>query len=360
MSGTGPAALGSGAPAEDELTEVGGRPLTPRQLRMYRLFDPTTGKGLEIGPLHMPVVPRSTGDVHYVDVHDLAGLQDAYRDHEGFPLDAIQAPDYVLIGPDGMRPLPEAVAPGAPFAWVVASHVVEHVPDVVTWLREIAEVLEDGGLLVLAVPDRRLCFDAERDPTTVGEMLRAHRSRDLVPSVRAVYDHFSRCVHIDPVHIWHGEQPGQRMYGSDYVMAKVAEAEAGRYVDCHVWVWTPASFVAQLAELASLDLLDFVVERVVDPDVDDLEFFARLRRLPRGESRDERHAARAAGLQEWTDIVLPLPPEPSPPEDTPVGGGLHDDLAGVAASLSGSEATLVLAKRRALYGARRAARLLRR
>lgn len=358
MAGTGPAALGEGVPSVDEVTEIAGRPLSPRQLRMYRLFDPTRGKGLEIGPLHMPVVPRSTGDVHYVDVHDLAGLQDAYRSHEGFPLEAIEAPDFVLLGPDGIRTLPEAVAPGAPFSWVVASHVIEHVPDVITWLQEVAAVLEDDGQLVLAVPDRRLCFDAERDPTTVGQMLRAHRSRDRVPSVRAVYDHFSRCVHIDPVHIWHGGAPGERMYDAGFAMSKVAEAEAGEYVDCHVWVWTPESFVAQLAELAGLDLLDFVVERVVDPDVDDLEFFARLRRMPRGLAREERDARRRAGVQQWTDIVLPLPAEPV--EEPPVTGGLHDDPAGVAASLSGSEARLVLAKRRALYRARGAVGRLRR
>ena len=358
MAGSGPAAVDGAALPTGEVTEVDGRPLTPRQLRMYRLFDPTRGRGLEIGPLHMPVVPRSTGDVRYVDVHDLAGLQDAYRSHRDFPLDAIEAPDYVLIGPDGIRTLPDAVAAGAPFDWVVASHVIEHVPDVVTWLQEVAEVLEDDGQLVLAVPDRRLSFDAERDPTTVGEMLRAHRSGDQVPSVRAVYDHFSRCVHIDPVHIWHGEKPGERMYDTDFVMAKVADAEGGEYVDCHVWVWTPESFVAQLAELAGLDLLDFSVERVVDPDVDDLEFFARLRRLPRGLSRAQRDERRRSGVQSWTDVVLPLPPEPEP--EPPSAGGLADDTAGVAASLSDAEARLVLAKRRALFRARGGLRRLRR
>lgn len=319
--------------------------LTPRQSRMYRLFDPTHGRGLEVGPLHAPVVPRTTGDVRYVDVHDRTGLQDAYRSHEGFPLADIEAPDFVLLGPDGMRTLPEAAAPAAPFAWVVASHVVEHVPDVIGWLAEVAEVLADDGLLLLAVPDRRLCFDAERHPTTVGDMLLAHRAGDVRPSVRAVYDHFSRCVHINPLHIWHDGSPGERMYGTDFVLDKVAQAERGEYVDCHVWVWTPAGFVEQLAELAALDLLDFVVDAVVDPDVDDIEFFVRLRRLPRGLDRDARDERRSAGVQSWTDIVLPLEPEPVE-EPAP-------DPDAVQASLSHAELRAVLAKRRVLQGARR-------
>lgn len=319
--------------------------LTPRQSRMYRLFDPTRGRGLEVGPLHAPVVPRSTGDVRYVDVHDRDGLREAYRSHEGFPLDDIEAPDFALLGPDGMRTLPQAVAAAAPFDWVVASHVVEHVPDAVGWLAEVAEVLVDDGLLLLAVPDRRLCFDAERHPTTVGDMLLAHGSADVRPSVRAVYDHFSRCVHLDPLHIWHGGGPGERMYDSDFVLAKIAEAEAGEYVDCHVWVWTPASFVEQLAELAALDLLPFAVDQVVDPDVDDIEFFVRLRRLPRGLERDARDALRSVGVQQWSDVALPLEPEPvaEPPPDPDA----------VLASLSRRELRAVLAKRRVLEGARR-------
>jgi len=317
---------------------------SPRQVQMHALFDVSRGRGLEIGPLNSPLVARDEADIRYVDVHDRAGLQDAYRSHENFPLEQIEEPDFVLLGRDGMRSLP-AVAGACTYDWVVASHVIEHVPDLVTWLHEVAEVLTDDGVLVLAVPDRRFSFDVDRDTTTVGEMLLAHRSRDQRPSVRAVYDHFSRCMHIDPAHVWRHQAPGPRMYDLEFVLGQVAESESGTYVDCHVWVWTPAGFVEQLADLAAMGLTDLVVERVVDTAFDELEFYARLRRLPRGLDDAGRAEQRARAVTTWTDV--------EPPPLLRPAGGVDDDPEAVAASLSASEARLVLLKRRAVHRARR-------
>jgi SAM-dependent methyltransferase len=331
---TGPAAT----PHPDAAT-------SPRHARMHALFDAGHGRGLEVGPLHTPIVTRAHADVSYVDVHDRAGLQESYLSHQGFPLDEVEEVDHVLLGPEGMRTLPQAVGPSAPFDWVVACHVVEHVPDVVTWLQEVAKVLLDGGALVLAVPDRRFSFDVDREATTVGEMLLARENRDQNPNVRAVYDHFSRCMHIDTAHVWNGGKAGPRMYGVDVVRAHIEQAASGEYVDCHVWVWTPGSFVAQLAELGALDLLDYAVEEVVDTPVGELEFYVRLRRLPRGLSADERDARRADGLQTWTDVQPPT--ELPGPDPDPL------DPADVAVTLSSAEARLVVAKRRVLLRTRR-------
>lgn len=326
----------------------------PRTARLHALLELGTGRGLEVGPLNTPIVGRDDADVRYVDVHDRAGLQEVYRPHPGFPLDDIVEPDFVLIGPDGMRSLAEATGTDGPYQWVMASHVAEHVPDLVGWLRDVAEVLVDGGALVLMIPDRRFCFDALREPTTVGEVLLASRRGDQHPTVRAVYDHYSRCAHVDTGALWRCVPPGPPMYGVDFAMEKVALAESGTYVDCHVWTWTAGSLVAQLAELHDMGLHEFTVDAVVDPPVGDLEFSVRLRRLPR-EPGAARDAALAAGLRSWTDVQ----PSPEAEDGTPVGG-LDDDLPGVAASLSEREARLVLAKRRALWRLHRTASRLRR
>jgi hypothetical protein len=200
-----------------------------------------------------------------------------------------------------MRTLPEAVQGADPFRWVIASHVIEHVPDMIGWLDEVGQILADDGLLVLAIPDRRFSFDAARPPTTVGEMLLANRNRDMVPSVRAIYDHYTSVVSINAVDAWQGHEPGlnDRIHGLDYVRSQLRQAvEDGVYVDCHVWLFTPQSFVDQLAELAQLDRLDFVVDRVVPTATNELEFYAVLRRLGREVTADQRSAALATGFTE--------------------------------------------------------------
>lgn len=314
-----------------------GRARSPRHQRILQLFDPSTGSGLEIGPLFDPVVLRPDGNVRYVDVHPAEKLREHYRSHPGVPVDDIVDADIVLIGPELIRTLPEAVGGAESIDWVVASHVLEHVPDVVGWLQEVADVLRDRGPLVLAIPDRRYSFDADRTPTTVGEMLLAHEHQDTIPSVRAIYDHFSRAVRIAPAAAWEGASPTSagRIHGLPYVRQQLELAADGSYVDCHVWLFTPESFVEQLGELAKLGLIDFVVDRVIPTAEYENEFYAALRRLPRDVTADERAAALEPGLRGVAS--------PADPAADRVGGVLQPWPT--IGPLSPRERTLINAKR---------------
>ena len=251
--------------------------LSDRNGRVHALFDASVGRGLEVGPLFMPVVTKAHADVRYVDIYDRERLVEHYRSHVDVPVDDICEPDYLLLGPDGdARPLSEAVKAGAPYDWVVASHVAEHVPDLIGWLWDVAAVLLDEGCLVLVIPDRRACFDVERTPTTVGMLLDAHERRDVRPTTRAVYDHFSRCRQVDTRGLWEGTDPGPRMYGPEFVSERLAEVARGEYVDCHVWTWSPGEFVAQMDELWAIGAVPFAVDAALTTPCGDLEFYVRL------------------------------------------------------------------------------------
>ena len=255
--------------------------LNPRQRRIWRLHDFSTGAGLEVGPLYKPVVPRALADVRYVDVFDRTQLAANYAGHALVDPDLIPDIDYVLLDDGRVRTIPEAAA-GARFDWVVASHVIEHVPDAIGWLDQIAQVTSDGGALVLVVPDRRYCFDIHRPGTTVGAMLQAHEQGDDRPSVRAVYDHYRSHVFTDTAEAWKGRPPTyeRRSRPLEVVLRHLEEARAGEYVDSHVWTFTPDSFVDQLVELRTLGLSEWAVDRLRRTRPGSLEFHVVLRRLP--------------------------------------------------------------------------------
>lgn len=258
----------------------------PRRSRLWALQDFSQGRGLEVGPLHQAIVGRDEADVRYVDVHDQAGLRAHYAGDPEVPPDDIPEIDYTLVKPDGTTvSLADACRAGAPFAWVVASHVIEHVPDVIGWLENLAEIVEDDGALVLMVPDRRYCFDVHRPPTTVGQMLEAHELEATRPTTRAVYDYFSATVNNDVRELWAGLPPdySQRMHSSSQALDKVAEGRAGTYVDCHVWLFTPESFLEQMHELRTIGQSSWIVDSMHPTRYHHIEFMVRLRRIPRGE-----------------------------------------------------------------------------
>jgi Methyltransferase domain len=258
----------------------------PRRGRVWALQDFSHGRGLEVGPLHQAIVGRDEADVRYVDVHDQAGLRAHYSGDPEVPAEAIPEIDYTLVKPDGsVVSLADACRDGAPFAWVVASHVIEHVPDVVGWLENLAEIVEDDGALVLMVPDRRYCFDVHRPPTTVGQMLEARELQATRPTTRAIYDYFSAAVHNDVRELWAGLPPNyeQRMHTAAQALGKVEEGRSGTYVDCHVWLFTPESFLEQMHELRTIGESSWIVDSMHPTRHHQIEFMVRLRRIPRGQ-----------------------------------------------------------------------------
>lgn len=254
-----------------------------RRARIVGDIDLRQGRCLEIGPLANPVVDPDVADVRYVDVVDRAGLLAHYEGNPAVDPEAIPEQHFWLTRPDGtVATLAEAVAADAPYQHVVASHVIEHVPDMVGWLRDVAQVLTWDGALVLAVPDRRYCFDVHRAPATVGQVVQAHLDGDRTPSVRAVLDHFMRAVDYSAEQAWAGEQPPtQGSHPIDDVRRHVARQQAGDYVDCHVWPLTPRGFADLMDDLLALGEVDFAVERLTATRVGEQEFYATLRRLDR-------------------------------------------------------------------------------
>jgi SAM-dependent methyltransferase len=255
--------------------------MTPRNSRLWGLHDFTQGRGLEIGPLAAAIARKDEADVYYSDVFQREELVKHYRSH-GVDTDLIPEIDFPLWDGERMRTLGESAKAGAPFDWVSASHVIEHVPNLIGWLREIADLTTDDGALVLVVPDRRYCFDSHRPPTTVGQMLQAYDAGDTIPSVRAVYDFFRATVEMHARDYWAGDFPSydDRIHSLELTLSRVADARAGKYVDAHVWTWTPESFVETIDELRLLGLCSWKVESLQPTPVDELEFLVVLRRVP--------------------------------------------------------------------------------
>jgi hypothetical protein len=316
------------------------------------MTDMGRGMGLEIGPLDSPIALRSTYDVRYVDVVDTVGLREKYGNDPNVVTEEIAEVDYALQGPDGViRSLAEVVRDDAPFDWVVASHVIEHVPDLIGWLGGIAEVTADGGHLVLMIPDRRFSFDVRRPQTTMGQILQAHTMADTVPSERAVFDHFRSYVDAPTPDLWAGASGDA--YPLVFTLEHAREMRdlavgKGQYVDSHVWMFTPSAFVEQIIELGNLGLCDFIVDQVIPTRHNEVEFYALLERIPRGMTPEQEAAARARGVQSVHDRVSPPDTDQSEaparePAGTPAGGDLAPEIV-----LSEREVRLIRFKRKAM------------
>jgi SAM-dependent methyltransferase len=259
-----------------------------RVAKLLRRIDPATQRGLEIGALDKPVVTPAMGDVRYVDY---APSEDLRRNHAGSPtVDAgrIVQIDYVW----GASTLREAVGPHESFDYVIGSHVLEHVPDLVTWFAEVAEVLKPSGVVSLIVPDKRFIFDRLRRTSDLSEVIDAHLARRRKPSVRQIFDFYRWHARVDASLAWAGaidDLALECVHDEAFALGVCRDAiRRDAYVDAHCWVFTPASFVSLLRDLAGLDLLAFRVVEFFSTAPGEIDFFVTLERLPDGLTPAER------------------------------------------------------------------------
>jgi Methyltransferase domain len=302
-------------------------------------------RGLEIGPLASPRVHKDQGPVLYVDHADAEGLRNKYSADPIMKhrLDEIVDVDYVLAGDQRLQ---GAVASGAPFDYVIASHLIEHIPDPVSWLADIATALRVGGILSLVIPDKRYCFDLNRRTTDISEVVDSHLRQLRRPSFTQVYDFISKEVTgpVDTAGIWAGTANYADSVRSDVEDPDVAAlqlcrtvASSEEFVDVHCTVFTPESFLELYEKLARLGLIDFEIAYFAPTERNSLEFFVSLRRL-------EPAMDRAAIIERQRRSIPPLPEPTSPDSIRPDSSGVE----AITVEVSELERKLITAKRRVL------------
>ncbi|OYX35312.1 MAG: hypothetical protein B7Y99_04160 [Caulobacterales bacterium 32-69-10] len=244
-----------------------------RRARMLGDLDLSRSRGLEIGPRSSPMVAKAEGPVLYVDYTTTEALRAAQFD-ASIELAAICEVDIVW----GEQPLAQAI--GGPLDYVVASHVIEHVPDVIGWLAELRATLKPGGVLGLAIPDRRFTFDHLRRDSGLAEMVEAYLMKRRQPAVGQIFDACSGAVPVEAAAAW---EPGFTIDASlPLAQAPNALKLAGsllknpRYLDAHVWVFTPESFLAAARGMAAMDLFAFTIAAFLPTERGEAEFHVRL------------------------------------------------------------------------------------
>jgi len=268
---------------------------------------------LEIVPYFNPIAPRAAGyRSATLDVFAKAELQKKATMDPNIPRERVaEIEDVDLLGSASDLADLTRSRYGADhrWDWIVSSHNFEHVPNPVRFLQQCAEVLRPEGVLRMAIPDKRYCFDHFRPLTEASELLQAFHEDRRKPTVYQIFRQESFCSEWQPGGTrWVPFHRNLSLYRAWFGPGGTAP---GEYIDTHCWAFTPESF-----ELAMLDLISFgLVALVVDSVTDTCgaEFFVDLRRpaRPTAMGEGEYHAAREWLLCRCVDGASAIKPRPS-------------------------------------------------
>ena len=206
-----------------------------------------TGLGIEIGALHNPLKLPPAATVKYVDRLPVSQLREQY------PELAEQELVDVDILADGE--LLESIADSTQ-DFVIANHFVEHCQDPGGALLNMLRVLKPTGILYLALPDKRCCFDSDRPVTSLEHVLRDH-SEGPEWSRRGHFEEWARLVNKTAAEDVDTEI--ERLMSIDYSI--------------HYHVWTPLGMLELI--LALRKLTAFEIELFFENDGVEVIFILR-------------------------------------------------------------------------------------
>lgn len=235
--------------------------------------------GIEIGPSHAPIAARRDGfNVHIIDHLNKTQLIEKYKDHN-VQLDRIEEVDFIWNG----QSYAELTQKTKHYNWIIASHMIEHTPDIISFLNQCDEVLKATGVLSLAIPDARFCFDYFRPITGIAKVLDAYYNKNIIHTPGTAAEYFLNFAKRGGNICWfdgYKEELSLEFTKTDAYNQMQTVLQYNAYLDLHSWCFTPTSFRLLIQDLNDLGLIK--LKEVSFYPTSGCEFFITLGRKGSG------------------------------------------------------------------------------
>jgi len=237
------------------------------------------GLGLEIGSSHNPLAPKKDGyKVHILDHMSKEELIVKYKDHS-VELENIEEVDFVWRG----ESYTDLTGKSKYYDWIIASHIIEHTPDLIGFLKDCDSILKNDGVLSLVVPDKRFCFDYYRPITGISKIIDCHLQKNRIHTAGSVAEYFLNVVALNGSISWNSSSTGKYSFIHSIQDARQGISSVSNdneYLDVHAWCFVPHSFRLIIHDLYCLGFIPF--QEVNFFSTEGSEFFVTLGRKGHG------------------------------------------------------------------------------
>ncbi|RUS63281.1 adenine phosphoribosyltransferase [Pseudorhodobacter sp. E13] len=271
----------------------------PKRLQILLSHIDQTQLGIEVAPYFNPALPKaSSKNILILDVFDTETLRENARKDPLIAEHRISEIEPVdLVGDAGnIAAMVAEKGLTGQIGFIVSSHNFEHLSNPIRFLQGCYTSLKPGGVLSMAVPDARACFDIFRMPTRLIDWIAAYHSERVQPSAETIFDVETNSAQ----YVFDGEtQPGVALGSANpdffhphgslrgaYANYKENLASTKDYQDAHCNVMIPETLRLMLQDARHLGLIDFEIIEI--SETRGLEFFVHLRKpLEAAKPQDE-------------------------------------------------------------------------
>lgn len=230
---------------------------------------------LEIGPLNRSLLERSEyQNYFFCDIRSTDEIKKFYKGNNylkktgiNVDIETIINIDYVLKGS-----YKNTFSKIEKFDYVIVSHVLEHVPNIIDFFIDIQNVLKTGGKLVIIYPDKRFSFDYFRSDSRFVDAYKifnnsneGRQTQELDFKINVVPENNSTIY-------WDYDQKVE-----NYLIDEINQEDLETLnEDIHYWPFSDYSFIKFLSDCNRFSLFNSFIERYIPTQFSGQEFLVIL------------------------------------------------------------------------------------
>lgn len=220
---------------------------------------------LEFGPLTRPIILKNeNSNVFFADIRSTDEIKKLYTSNEYLKstglkvdVDSIVGIDYVVK--DSYKNTFDKVDK---FDAVILSHVIEHMPDILGFFKDISHVISNKGKLIIIYPDARYCFDRFRNGTSFVDAYEVHKNPKS--SSNRVLDFVYNVIdNNDPKKFWGDKEQVSLLPKNNFNDAIHAYRQAQDDIlpdDTHFWPFADYQLIKFFYDADRAGMLDFEID----------------------------------------------------------------------------------------------------
>lgn len=240
-----------------------------------------TDRILEFGPLIRPLVSKKDyPHIFFADVRSTEDIKKLYTANNYLEATGLDVNIGEVVGIDYVisKSYTETFKKEKKFDVIYLSHVIEHMPDIIDFFKDITNVLNKNGKLVLIYPDARYCFDHFRNGSTFIDAYDVNRHKTV--NAKAVFDFTYNVLHENnPETFWNMKNVSKLLPENKFKDAIDSYDKAFDNVlpdDVHFWPFSDYQFVKFLYDMDRAGMLDLEISEFEETRPNTQEFMIIL------------------------------------------------------------------------------------
>jgi SAM-dependent methyltransferase len=233
---------------------------------------------LELGPLNRCLLDRKKYKNYYFgDIRSTQEIKDLYKGNEYLEktgltvdLDSIINIDFVI-----KSSYKETFKNIEKFDYVIVSHVLEHIPNLLFFFEDIQNILKPNGELIILYPDRRFCFDHLRTDSKFSDIYDVY-VRGVKRVASQVLDFYSNVVkENEPTKFWdlNFKIPiASKRNSEKNLQAYESTARGILEGDIHYWPFSDTAFLKFLYDCCMYKIFNVSIKYFIPTQINTQEF----------------------------------------------------------------------------------------